>query len=132
MKEVGRRLQRQLGRGSQARGCEIGGRQRDAQAHILAVDHEHKALCMWGGRDGEQRKAAPEQWMARIGDLDLGQRRIIWVVEGGIDLGDSWGLTTKLSSRELASGRQNGHEKRSGGLGGSPTTRSIMPDACSA
>ena len=89
MKKVGDRLQRQLGRGSQARGCEIGGRQRDAQAHMPAVDHEHKALCMCGGRGGEQRKAAPEQWMARIGDLDLSQRRIIWVVEGGIELGDS-------------------------------------------
>jgi hypothetical protein len=58
------------------------------QHHGVAVGDEEIAYAVgaWTGR--EQRKAAPEERMAGIGDLDFRQILYRWVVDRGIKLFD--------------------------------------------
>src|SRR5262249_20558796 len=69
-------------------GVQTGSGVRKTQPHGVAVGHEDIAYAVgaWAGR--EQCKAAPEERMGGIGDLDF--RRIVsrWVVDRGMKVFD--------------------------------------------
>jgi hypothetical protein len=68
--------------------AKVGGRQGDAQTHLLAVSHDDVASRPRTMADGEDAEAPPEERVGRFGHLDLfgiGRRRVL---EGGIMLVD--------------------------------------------
>ena len=48
----------------------IGRTQRDAQAEVLAVADFDEPLTVWQSAEPQNRKAAAEERMGRVGDLD--------------------------------------------------------------
>jgi hypothetical protein len=62
---------------------EVGGRDRDAQAHRCAVGDEDVAGAVRRMADRQDREASPEQRVSGIRYLDLLGRRIRRVLEGG-------------------------------------------------
>ena len=66
---------------------QVGGLDREAQAHEVPVGHEDMAQALRRMADRQDGEASPEQWMSGIGYLDLVGKLIRWVVEQGIVLG---------------------------------------------
>ena len=58
------------------------------QDHGVTVANEEIAHAVGARAGREQRKAAPEEWMGGIGDLDF--RRVVdrWVIDRGIKMFD--------------------------------------------
>src|SRR5262249_2086329 len=65
---------------------EAGGRDRDAQAHEVAVGHDDMTGTLGRMTDRHDGEASSEQRMRRIGYLDLVRGRLWWVLERGIML----------------------------------------------
>jgi hypothetical protein len=59
----------------------------NTQDHVLTVRYVDVTGAMERRADRQQGKAAPEQRVHRIGDLDVCQFLIVWVIEGGIKVG---------------------------------------------
>src|SRR5215475_10238727 len=79
---------------------QTGGRLGNPQHHGVAVGDEEIARTVGARAGGEQRKAAPVQRMAGVGDLDF--RRVVsrWVVDRDIKVyGRSTASTRRCSSR---------------------------------
>src|SRR5262249_46832610 len=68
------------------RGGQAGGRDRDAQAHEVAVGHDDMAGALRGMADRQDGEAPAEQRMRGIGYLDLAESLIRRVLEQGIVL----------------------------------------------
>lgn len=86
--QFGHAGERELADGGLSRSSEVGCRERDAQAHRVMIDDGHKTDAACRARQGKDFKSPPIQGMARIGDFDLAGLFQIWVLEGGIKLGD--------------------------------------------
>src|SRR5712691_1720296 len=80
---------------------QTGGRLGNPQHHGVAVGDEDIAHTVRARAGGEQRKAAPVQRMAGVGDLDFRQVVSWWVVDRGMQV---FGRSTVLITR-LGSGR---------------------------
>ena len=76
---------REFGLRGGPRRCQVSGAARDAQGQVLLVGDVDVAEAMERSTDCEHGKAAPEQWVHGVDDLDLSrQLLIVWVLEGGI------------------------------------------------
>ena len=77
-------FRRQLGRYLPPDWPQVRRRYRNPQQHLVAIDHEHEAIGPQHAADRGHREAAAEQWMGRIGDLDLTGQAGFPVLERGI------------------------------------------------
>jgi len=77
-------FRRQLGRYLPPDRPQVRRRDRNPQQHPVAIDHEHEATGSQHAADRGDRKAAAEQWMGWIGDLDLAGQTGFPVLERGI------------------------------------------------
>ena len=77
---------------------QTGGRLGNPQHHGVAVGDEEIAHTVGARAGGEQRKAAPEERMGGIGDLDF--RRVVyrWVIDRGIKMFDRMTPSIKIKS----------------------------------
>jgi hypothetical protein len=67
-------------------GNEVRGLDGNAQSHEVAIGHKDMTGTLRRVADRQDGEASPEQWMRRIGYLDLVRIRIRWVLEEGIML----------------------------------------------
>ena len=63
---------------------QVGGLNGEAQAHEVPIGHEDMAQALRRMADRQDFEASPEQWMSRIGYLDLVRDCLRRVVEQGI------------------------------------------------
>ncbi len=77
-------FRRQLGRYLPPDRPQVRRRYRNPQQHLGVVNHEHEAIGSRHAAYRGDRKAAAEQWMGRIDDLDLTGQAGFPVLERGI------------------------------------------------
>src|ERR687898_3033605 len=77
-------FRRQLGRYLPPDRPQVRRRYRNPQQHLVAIDHEHEATGSQHAADRGHREAAAEQWMGRIGDLNLAGQAGFPVLERGV------------------------------------------------